>query len=597
MNFVYSNYIPLVILATVLIFFFTRRFEKGFFLWVEDHWFLKRSRASKLSSLLKFFAFALLLTSLLDLRGQEEKVETNIPDQKTIILIDKSASMLVEDVRPNRFKKAIMLARHFVKKAAGHQISIIVFSDTHKRVVPFTDDIDLLDSILGGLLDLNIAVGGSELSMAMKEAIGYFSLDKNYSGGNLLVFTDGEEHDSFKNMKLEKDVNLAIIGIGTLKGGPIPIRRRDGGFSGYKKHKGKQIKSALNEKFIQSFVNKTKNAKYWISLSYSLPTDEVLDFFRTRFQSKLSKGESRIRPVLAKNLLIPAVIIYIFSYLFSLGSTFSVMSSLVILMLITPVDKSYAQNKESGPVAQQTERFLEKMKNGKISEGEKLKLAENLLRLDKPEKAQLLYEEVIKDTAKHSNGTLINMATAYLKNKKFAKAVNIFDELKSRSNLSKQEKKIVENNTLRALNQKSSKKGKSGKDDKKSKDKKDKNKDKKESSESEGGNEGKDKKDQNDQESDQDKKKKNGKGKDKDKDKDKDKNKDQDDKQDGDSDKKDSDKKKKSVKDKENEIAKKRKMIKIPATLKQIMNDDRSLRKRHLKTTIGKDKRSERKDW
>jgi len=55
--------------------------------------------------------------------------------------------------------------------------------------------------------------------------------------------------------------------------------------------------------------------------------------------------------------------------------------------------------------------------------------------------------------------------------------------------------------------------------------------------------------------------------------------------------------KKKTVKQKENDIKKKRKMVKIPATLKQLMNDDRGLQKKFLKTTIGKDKKSERRDW
>ena len=51
------------------------------------------------------------------------------------------------------------------------------------------------------------------------------------------------------------------------------------------------------------------------------------------------------------------------------------------------------------------------------------------------------------------------------------------------------------------------------------------------------------------------------------------------------------------MKEREEEIKKKRKMVKVPATLKQLMNDDRGLRKKYLKTTIGKDERTDKKDW
>ncbi len=71
--------------------------------------------------------------SLLDLRGDQEQINTPLTDQKTIVLIDASSSMLVEDVQPNRFKRALTVARHFVKNAIGHQISVIVFSDISKK--------------------------------------------------------------------------------------------------------------------------------------------------------------------------------------------------------------------------------------------------------------------------------------------------------------------------------------------------------------------------------------------------------------------------------------------------------------------------------
>ncbi len=442
MNFEYHKYLVIVVPLLITYFYFFRRNDKQFFQWVEDHWFLKRSVSSKISRVFFFIAMAILVLATLDLRGPEEKIETSIPDQKTILLLDKSASMLVEDVRPNRFEKAVMMARHFVKKAAGHQISIIVFSDTHKRVVPFTDDIDLLDSILGGLLDLDINVGGSELSVAMKEATSYFALDNDYKGGNLLVFTDGEEHDSLENFKLQDDINLAIVGIGTLNGGPIPLRRKGGSFQGYKKYEGKEINSRLNEVNIKKFVNRTKNSKYWISLSYSLPTDEILDFFRQKFQSKLSKGQSRIQPVLMKYLIVPAVLIYLLSYLISLRRSYVVLSLLFIFFLPT-VRPVTAEEKEVSPNDIKAQLLLEKMKQGNLDETGKLKVAEELLRLDKSNESSTIYQETIKNIDEYSNDTLLNMGTSLLKSGKIGEALDLFDKIRESREFSEEEKKSL----------------------------------------------------------------------------------------------------------------------------------------------------------
>ncbi|WP_417337124.1 vWA domain-containing protein [Halobacteriovorax marinus] len=595
MSFEYHQYLIFMIPALIIYFYIYRKNDLKFYRWVEDHWFFKQTFSNKVSRVLLFVAMATLVVSMLDLRGPEEKIDTSIPDQKTIILIDKSASMLVEDVRPNRFKKAVMMARHFVKRAAGHQISIIVFSDTHKRVVPFTDDIDLLDSILGGLLELDINVGGSELSMAMKEATNYFALDNEYKGGNLLVFTDGEEHDSLENFNLNEDVNLAVVGVGTLNGGAIPLRRKGGSFLGYKKFNGKEINSKLNEVNIKRFVNRTKNSKYWISLSYSLPTDEVLDFFRAKFQAKLSKGQSRIRPVLAKWLVIPAVIIYFVSYLFSLRRSFTPLALIIFFIAYGP-NLTMAEEKVN-PADIKAAQLLNQMKDGTLDEKAKLKVAEELLRLNKAKESSTIYQETLKNIDNYSNETVLNMGTSLLKSGQVGEALSLFDKLKEKNRLNEQEQRIVENNTLRAIVQQKQKKQQEQQKKKEEENKKQDNKDKK-----------KENKDKNESSGDSDQKKNSKDGKSKenqkqnkkkdDSDKDNEDKKDEKDKKNKDEqDNKNNEQKPKNVKDKEQEIKKKRKMVKVPATLKQLMNDDRGLQKKFLKTNIGKDERTEKRDW
>ncbi|MBC96253.1 MAG: hypothetical protein CME63_00745 [Halobacteriovoraceae bacterium] len=181
--------IPIIIsiILYVIVFIRTRKKMEDFVLLT---WFKRKTNLYQFKKFLYLIGISLLLVSLLDFRGPEQKIESDIPDQKTIVIIDSSASMLAEDIRPNRFQKSLIMARHFVKKAFGHKIAVVLFSDQQKRLVPFTDDLDLLDARIAGLENVDLYDGGSNISQAIKESLGYF---KNASSknenliGNILV--------------------------------------------------------------------------------------------------------------------------------------------------------------------------------------------------------------------------------------------------------------------------------------------------------------------------------------------------------------------------------------------------------------------------
>ena len=247
MSFNQLNLLPLVIVGLVIFWLATLRAEKKYYQWVLDHWFFKQSLLSKVSSIFYFLGFTFLLLALLDLRGKEQRVTGKSVDQKTVVLIDASASMLAEDVRPNRFEKATLLAKHFIKKAVGHQVSVVVFSDGQKRIVPFTKDMDLVEARLNTLKELDLDRGGTGLSMALQESIQYFINSEQRPFGNILVITDAEETDGGLNLNVPDGISVAIVGVGTAKGAPIPIRNSRGVFRGNKKFKGETVISKLDE--------------------------------------------------------------------------------------------------------------------------------------------------------------------------------------------------------------------------------------------------------------------------------------------------------------------------------------------------------------
>jgi Ca-activated chloride channel family protein len=573
------------------------RTNVGYFKWVKTYWFFIQSNWNKLSNIFYGLSILLFLLSLLDLRGPETKVRTSLPDQRTIIVLDSSLSMLSEDVRPNRFIKSIQIARHFIKSAAGHQIAIVLFSDLQKRLIPFTDDIDLLDSRLAALEKANAVSGGTNISQAITEAAGYFESDSSKEakeeggGGNILVFTDAEEgEDNFK-MDISKNINLALVGVGTAKGGEIPLRWDDGSSHGYKMVKGQNVITRLDENYIKSIGKNVKNFRYWIANSYSLPTEEIMDFFRATYNQKNSNGDMRVRPVFSHYILIPAILIYCLSVVFGRLNSFRSIGSILFIFILA--GKLMAEEKPE--LSPELKKDLNQIRQGKAARVEILKTAEKLLRAKEDEKALDLYSEY---SQKNDNETIrFNYATSLLKKGNTNEALPIVQELLSKSQNEDLKNKMRNNLTvaIKKIKQDKEKKQDEKKDDKKEDKQNSKNNQKQNKDSSKSGTGKDDKKSQ--EQSKEQKQEKDKQDKEKKEQEKKEEKKKQDEKK-AEQDNKKPEEKPQTLEQKEKDIEQKRRMTKTPGMIKQIMSDDRELQKKLMDTTTKeKGELKPKRDW
>ncbi|MBC77368.1 MAG: hypothetical protein CME64_15290 [Halobacteriovoraceae bacterium] len=577
MSFNYIEYLPLVVLGIAAFWLMTIKVEKKYYSWVLTHWFYKQSLASKLSSVFFFAGFSFLLLALLDLRGPEERVTGKSSDQKTVVLIDASASMLAEDVRPNRFEKATLLAKHFIKKAVGHQVSVVVFSDGQKRIVPFTKDMDLVEARLNTLKGLDLERGGTGLSMAIQESIQYFINSEQRPFGNILVITDAEETEGGLKLKVPDGISVAVVGVGTAKGGPIPIRNSRGVFRGNKKFRGETVISKLDESFLKQLGQEIKHFKYWVASSYSLPTEEILRFFRRSFKTKKTEDDFRVRPVLANYMMVPGVVFLIAAFMLKNLKSFVMVMLLIVSMNTFGQDKK--EPEKNKVIVDLEERFA---RNELGVEGKK-KLASELLKQGFSEEASKLYEEILHKDINNNNAIeKFNLGSAYLKSGKIQEGLKIYTDLIDHleSDASGKNQELLQKaklNMLKAIHaQASQKNNKSQKNDKKQK-KDEKGKDKKQKGQD--GGQSKDQKESKDQGQQKDKKDKKDKDESKDP-SDSNKNQDQKNKQ-------------------KNDQAKdgKAKKDKVPSILKQLLSDDNQLQKKVIDANTVKGKSREKKDW
>lgn len=323
MNFLRMDLLPYILISLFIFSFGLFYYQRKFFKIVKLYWFYERSYFHYLSSLLYIGAIFLLTLALLDPRGADEKIKVEVPESKTIILIDTSASMLAEDVQPSRLSKAVLVAKHYARKAAGQQIAIVAFAEIQKKIVPFTTDIDLIDARLDSIKNLKNQNGSSAISASIQESISYFKETSGNAVGNILVITDGEETANPLNFKIPKEVKLAIIGIGTERGGRIPLDDRQGFRFGYKKNRGVDVITKLNEDFFKRAVADIPEAKYWIVNTYSLPTDEIKEFFSGVGGKDKTERDMIVRPVKMEIFIIPSIILFILAFLFKMIRVYS----------------------------------------------------------------------------------------------------------------------------------------------------------------------------------------------------------------------------------------------------------------------------------
>jgi Ca-activated chloride channel family protein len=420
MNFLYPEaVIPLFISLIIISVLFIKE-ERSFFKYVQKFWFYRQSGVSKLSSILILSGFIILSIILLDPRGKEEKIKSFITKDQTVIMIDTSTSMLTEDVKPNRLEKSVWMAKHLVRNIYGHETALLIFADITKKLSPFTEDLDLLDARLDSVKSMRKLQAGSDIKSAIMESVQFFNANQE-NGGNIIIFTDGEDHENSLDVKIPDKINLILIGVGTERGGPIPLKDNQNLFYGNKKYQGETVTSKLSIDFFKKSASNKKNIHYFIPKHNQLPTTDILSVMEKQKKDR-QEQENIIRPVLMDKLAIPGLIFLLFGFLLKNLKAF-VFSFLVILSVEAKEEAKFSENALKG---------IEQLQNNEMNTEQKLALADLLAKEKHVALANSLYEEEFtKDEFKKENiNSYFNYGTMLLNEKKYDQALKTYQEIK-----------------------------------------------------------------------------------------------------------------------------------------------------------------------
>lgn len=149
---------------------------------------------------------------------------------EVMICLDVSNSMLAEDITPNRLEKAKQMLSRLTDDLNNDKMGLIVFAGDAFTQIPITSDYISAKMFLSSINPAMVSTQGTAIGTAINLAMRSFTPDESTSK-TIVLITDGENHEDnavqAAASAAEKGVKVNIVGIGDMKGSPIPLGNKD----------------------------------------------------------------------------------------------------------------------------------------------------------------------------------------------------------------------------------------------------------------------------------------------------------------------------------------------------------------------------------
>ncbi|MBG6061006.1 Ca-activated chloride channel family protein [Flavobacterium sp. CG_9.1] len=195
-----------------------------------------------------------------------------------VFAIDVSKSMLAEDVAPNRLDKSKQIVSQIINQLGSDRIGIVAYAGSAFPVLPITTDYGVAKMFLQSMNTGMVSSQGTSLDEAIKLSSTYFD-DKSKTSKLLILISDGEDHSEGAESAAEEANKLGMkiitIGIGTEKGGTIPLKRNGVVESFQRDNNNEVVITKLNKASLEVIAKTTKGG--YISGNN---TKEVMEYIK-----------------------------------------------------------------------------------------------------------------------------------------------------------------------------------------------------------------------------------------------------------------------------------------------------------------------------
>lgn len=183
-----------------------------------------------------------------------------------VFLLDVSKSMLAEDLVPNRLERAKLAIRDCAEQLQGDRVALVAFAGNTAIKCPLTLDYGFFKMMLNDISTESIARGGTMIGDAIRKVINEVLDKQRKEFKDIILITDGEDHDSFPveaaKKAGEQGVRIIAIGLGDENEGKrIPITDESGNKT-FLKYKGQEVWTKLGADTLRKMVNSTPGGKY-----------------------------------------------------------------------------------------------------------------------------------------------------------------------------------------------------------------------------------------------------------------------------------------------------------------------------------------------
>jgi Ca-activated chloride channel family protein len=195
-------------------------------------------------------------------RGGRAKVTAETHALNLVIAMDISRSMLAEDVSPNRLQHAVRESRRLVQDIEGDRVGLIAFAGRSYILTPLTIDGGAVRMYLDGLDPDLASEGGTSLAAVLQQGGQLLAVGSDAADRVLVVFTDGEGHDSLPDAVLQaqalksRGVHLVLVAEGRADPVKIPIRDSTGSLLEYKlDEQGQPVRTQRRDDILRALAD------------------------------------------------------------------------------------------------------------------------------------------------------------------------------------------------------------------------------------------------------------------------------------------------------------------------------------------------------
>jgi Ca-activated chloride channel family protein len=180
-------------------------------------------------------------------RWGEERIVAETRGLSAVIAVDISRSMLAEDASPNRLRRALREARRLVQDLDGDRLGLIAFAGSSYILSPLSVDGAALTLYLDALDPDMASKGGTGLAGALRQGGELLRASSDLADRVLVVFTDGEAHDTVSAVVAEAQrlqaggIRLILVAEGGRSATRIPLRDDHGALLGYQKDEDGEV--------------------------------------------------------------------------------------------------------------------------------------------------------------------------------------------------------------------------------------------------------------------------------------------------------------------------------------------------------------------